>query len=194
MLLPEGGVLPPKRVGRRDCIILTYLLTPWSRVLLEKLTGKLCSYSRNSPHLWNPKVPHRTHKCPPPVPILSQLHPVPTTPPTSWRSILILYSHLRLGFPNGLFPSGFPTNTLCTPLSSPIRATCPAQETVLLLLLLLLYNLCNFFYFVIRKNCEFVKSWQIKWLQTYVCTKHVVTCASLYPSPCLSSHSCQHLP
>ena len=45
----------------------TYLLTPWSRVLLEKLTSKLCSHSRNSPHLWNPKVPHRTHKCPPPV-------------------------------------------------------------------------------------------------------------------------------
>jgi hypothetical protein len=44
-----------------------YLLTPWSRVLLEKLTSKLCSWSRNSPHLWNLKVPHRTHKCPPPV-------------------------------------------------------------------------------------------------------------------------------
>ena len=55
------------------------LHTPWSSVLLEKLTSKLCSQSRNSPHLWNPKVPHRTHKCPPPVPILSQLHPVPTT-------------------------------------------------------------------------------------------------------------------
>ena len=42
----------------------------------------------------------------------------PRPPPTSWRSILILSSHLRLGLPNGLFPSGFPTNTLCTPLSS----------------------------------------------------------------------------
>src|SRR5215475_13412528 len=59
---------------------ITYVRTPWSRVLLEKLTSNLCSYSRNSPHLWNPKVPHRTHKCPPPVPILSQLHTVPTTP------------------------------------------------------------------------------------------------------------------
>ena len=38
----------------------------------------------------------------------------PQPPPTSWRSILILSSHLRLGLSNGLFPSGFSTRTLCT--------------------------------------------------------------------------------
>ena len=47
---------------------------------------------------------------------------------TSWRSILILSSNLRLGFPSGLFPRGFLTKTLYAPLLSLIRATCPAQD------------------------------------------------------------------
>ena len=50
-------------------IFHTYLLTAWSRVLLEKLTG--FAANQEIPRiLWNPKVHHRTHKRQPPVPII----------------------------------------------------------------------------------------------------------------------------
>ena len=64
---------------RRHYSRITYLLASWSGVLLEKLTG--FAANQEIPRiLWNPKVHHRTHKRPSPLPILSQLHPVPTTP------------------------------------------------------------------------------------------------------------------
>ena len=53
------------------------------------------------------------------VPWTSLIQSIPPHP-TSWRSILILSSHLRLSLPSGLFPLGFPTKTLNTPLLSPI--------------------------------------------------------------------------
>jgi hypothetical protein len=50
--------------------------------------------------------------------------------PTSWRSILLLYSYLRLGLPSGLFPSGFHTKPSIHS-TSPIRATCPTHLILL---------------------------------------------------------------
>ena len=70
-------------------VLLTYLLNQCSTVLLEKLTG----FSANqeiSRILWNPKFRYRTHKRPTTVPILSQPHPVPTTPS------YFLKSHLNI--------------------------------------------------------------------------------------------------
>ena len=64
----------------------------------------------------NPEVHDRFHKSP--LPILSQLNPVHGSHFISWRCILILSSHLRLGLPSGLFPSVIPTKTLSAPLFS----------------------------------------------------------------------------
>ena len=76
----------------------------------------------------NQKVHYHTHKRPPPVSI--QGPPNPVHIPTSH----LLEIHPNIIHPSmprppqwSLFPSGFPTKTLYTPLSSPIHATCPAH-------------------------------------------------------------------
>ena len=92
----------------------TYLLTPWCRVLLEKLTG--LQLVKKFPAFYETRrfinaLTSLRHMS------LSWASPIQSTHPhpTSWRSILILSMHLRLGLPNGLFLSGFPTKTLYTP-------------------------------------------------------------------------------
>jgi len=87
------------------------LLTPRCRVLLEKLTGlqlvkKFTAF-------------HGTRRFITALTTVRQLSLSWASPiqsiyphPTSWRSVLILLTHLRLGLPSGLFPSDFPTKTL----------------------------------------------------------------------------------
>ena len=93
--------------------IFYYLLTPWSRVLLEKLTS--LQLVKKFPAFYGTRrfitaLKSARHLS------LSWASPIQSSyrNPTSWRSILILSSHLRLGLPSGLFPSGFPTSTLYT--------------------------------------------------------------------------------
>ena len=114
---------------RTECLY-TYLLTPWCRVLLEKLTDlqpvkKFPAFHgtrRFITALTSVRHPSLSWASP-----IQSIYPHPT----SWRSILILSTHLRLGLPIGVLPSAFPSKTLYIPLSSPIRATCQAHLILL---------------------------------------------------------------
>jgi len=94
--------------------LLIYLLTPWCRVLLEKLTGLLLGKKFPAIHGTRSFITALTS--------VRQLSLSWASPiqsiyphPTSWRSILILFTHLRLGLPSGLF----------TPVSPPRHYTPP---------------------------------------------------------------------
>ena len=95
-----------------------YLLTPWCRVLLEQLTGLQLVKKFPAFHGTRRFITALTN-----VRHLSlswaRLIQSIYTHPTSWRFILIFSTHLRLGLPIGLFPSGFPTKTLYTPSPHP---------------------------------------------------------------------------
>jgi len=76
-----------------------YLLAPWCRVLLEKLTGLQLVKKFPAIHGTRRFITALTSLS------LSWASPIQSIypHPTSWRSILILSTHLRLGLPSGLF-------------------------------------------------------------------------------------------
>ena len=92
---------------------LTYLFTPWCS-LLEELTD--LQLVKKFP------VFHRTRRFITALTSVRHLSIYWASPiqsiyphPTSWSSILILSTHLRLGLPSGLLPSSFPSKTLYIP-------------------------------------------------------------------------------
>jgi hypothetical protein len=165
------------------CCLPTYLLT-YSVEQNPSWEANRFSPNQKIPRiLWNTNVQHRIHNCPPPVPILSQLDPVHAPNPTSWRSILILSFHLRLGLSSGFFPSGFPTRILYTRLFSLIHVP-PIKFFSILspekywvrstFLLFIIYYLYQKIHICIYINCDYKCSYL--WI-TYATSSHILLTA-----------------
>ena len=110
-------------------IILTYLLTPWCRVLLEKLTGlqlvkKFPAFHGTGRFITAlTSVRHLSLSWASPI---QSIYP----PPTTWRSILILSTHLRLGLPVVSFPPVSPPRPYTPPLFTHTRhMPCPSHSS-----------------------------------------------------------------
>ena len=162
-----------------------YLLTPWSRVLLEKLSSfQLVKKFLSFFGTWR-FIATFTSACHLSLSWASLIQSMPQHT-TAWRSILILSSHLHLGLPGSFFPSGFPTKTLYTPLLSHINATCPDH---LILLDLVAQTILGEEYRLLSSPlCSLfpLPCYLIPWAQTFSSTLYSQT-PSTYIPPSMSA-------
>ena len=91
----------------------TYLLTPRCRVLLEQLTRLQLVKKFPSFHGTQRFITVLTSVRHLSLSWASRIQSI-YSHPTSWSSVLILYTHLHLSVPSGLLPFDFPTKTLYT--------------------------------------------------------------------------------
>jgi hypothetical protein len=120
-----------------QCILYVTKLTPWSWALLEK--PPVVQLPKNFPAFYATRrfitVFARTLRQ-----SLAWARSIQSIPPhpISLRSILIWSTPLRLGLPNGLFPSGFHTNILYAFFFSHILAKCLAYLIIFALIILII--------------------------------------------------------
>jgi hypothetical protein len=137
------SIATASRIGRLGKNLLLFSIFPALFSLTHGAEAflrsrQLCSHSSTSQHFMEPEgsLPCSQETSTGLYPEPDQSNPYPSHP-LSLRSILILFTHLRLGLPSVLLPSGFPTNNLYAFLFSPILATYPAHLTHLDLIILI---------------------------------------------------------